>query len=115
MILEIENIHTYYGHSHVLQGVSLSVAEGEVVCLLGRNGAGKTTTQRSIMALTPPREGSIRLRGVELTRLPPHRIARMGVGYVPDDRRIFPDLTVEENLELARRASGGRSRKRRPT
>ncbi|MEK6709587.1 MAG: ABC transporter ATP-binding protein [Nitrospinota bacterium] len=108
MILEIENIHTYYGHSHVLQGVSLSVAEGEVVCLLGRNGAGKTTTQRSIMALTPPREGSIRLRGVELTRLPPHRIARMGVGYVPDDRRIFPDLTVEENLELARRASGGR-------
>jgi branched-chain amino acid transport system ATP-binding protein len=89
----------------VLQGLSLSVEAGDVVALLGRNGAGKTTTLRSIMGLTPPRSGYIRLEGVEIAGEPPHQIARLGIGYVPDDRRIFPDLTVEENLELARRVS----------
>ncbi|MFQ5896103.1 MAG: ABC transporter ATP-binding protein [Nitrospinota bacterium] len=108
MILEVEDIHTYYGHSHVLQGISLSVAQGEVVCLLGRNGVGKTTTLRSIMGLTPPRRGRIQFQGQEIAGRPAFQVARLGVGYVPDDRRIFPDLTAEENLELARRVGGGR-------
>jgi len=102
-MLQIENIVTLYGPSMVLQGLSLRVETGEVVALLGRNGAGKTTTLRSIMGLTPPRSGHIRLEGVDIAGWPPHQIARLGIGYVPDDRRIFPDLTVEENLELARR------------
>lgn len=104
MILEVREIHTYYGLSHILFGVSLAVAQGEVVCLLGRNGAGKTTTLRSIMGLTPPRSGSITFRGVEIAGLPAFQIARMGIGYVPEDRRIFPDLTVLENLEVAARS-----------
>jgi branched-chain amino acid transport system ATP-binding protein len=102
-ILEIREIITRYGESQVLHGVSLGVGQGEVVALLGRNGVGKTTTFRSIMGLTPPRSGSIRLKGAELGGKKPYEIARLGVGYVPDDRRIFPDLTAEENLEMARR------------
>jgi branched-chain amino acid transport system ATP-binding protein len=105
MILEIQEIDTYYGQSHVLQGISLSIDEGEVVSLLGRNGVGKTTTLRSIMGLTPPRRGSIIFQGGEIAGKSPFEIARLGIGYVPDDRRIFPDLTTFENLEIARRMS----------
>jgi len=103
MRLELSDVHTYYGRSHILQGVSLNVGEGEVVALLGRNGAGKTTTMRSITGLTQPRAGAIRLDGQELRGQPPHRIARAGVAYVPSGRRIFGSLTVRQNLELARR------------
>jgi|SRR3990172_6179121 len=103
MILELRDVATAYGQSQVLFGVTLNVAEGEVVCLLGRNGAGKTTTLRSIMGLARPRSGGINFRGQEIVRREPHEIARMGIGYVPDDRRIFADLSVEENLEIARR------------
>ncbi len=104
-LLKVEQIDTFYGQSHVLQGVSLSIREGEVVCLLGRNGVGKTTTLRSVMGLTPPRSGKIFLNDSEITGKPPFQIANMGIGYMPDDRRIFPDLTLFENLELARRLS----------
>ena len=100
MILTVEKINTFYGHSHILFDVDMSIAEGEVVSLLGRNGAGKTTTLRSIMGLTPPREGSVRWLGEEVQRLKPHAIARKGVGFVPEDRRIFSRLSVEENLEI---------------
>ena len=102
-ILEVKEIITRYGQSQVLHGISLEVDQGEVVSILGRNGVGKTTTFRSIMGLTPPRSGSIRLKGSELVGKKPFEIAKLGVGYVPDDRRIFPDLTAEENLEMARR------------
>ncbi len=105
MILEVSRIDTYYGTSHILQGVSLSVREGEVVALLGRNGVGKTTTLRSIIGLSPPARGSIRFQGKEICGPPPYEIARLGVAYVPDAYRIFPDLTAEENLEIARRLS----------
>jgi len=105
LILKIDRIDTFYGQSHVLQGISLSISEGEVVCLLGRNGVGKTTTLRSIMGLTPPRSGKIILRDVDIAGKYPFQIAQMGIGYMPDDRRIFPDLTLFENLELARRLS----------
>jgi len=105
MILEINNIDTYYGQSHVLQGISLGIEEGEVVSLLGRNGVGKTTTLRSIMGLTPPKKGSIKFQGEEIAGKKPFEIARLGIGYVPDDRRIFPDLTTFENLEIGRRMS----------
>jgi branched-chain amino acid transport system ATP-binding protein len=104
-ILKVDRIDTFYGQSHVLQGISLSISEGEVVSLLGRNGVGKTTTLRSIMGLTPPRAGKIFLRDVDIAGKPPFQIAQMGIGYMPDDRRIFPDLTLYENLELARRLS----------
>ena len=102
MILEMRDVHTYYGTSHVLFGVSLDVAQGETVCLMGRNGAGKTTTFRSIVGLTPPRSGSILFEGKEIVGAKVHRIARLGVGYVPEDRQIFPNLTVRENLEIGR-------------
>ncbi len=102
-ILEVKEIITRYGQSQVLHGISLEVGHGEVVAILGRNGVGKTTSFRSIMGLTPPRSGSIRLKGSELVGKKPFEIAKLGVGYVPDDRRIFPDLTAEENLEMARR------------
>jgi branched-chain amino acid transport system ATP-binding protein len=101
MILEVKEINTYYETSHILFDVSLSVDRGEIVCLLGRNGAGKTTTMRSLMGLTPPQSGSVQFHGEELRGRPPHHIAQKGMGYVPDNRLIFPDLTVRENLELA--------------
>jgi branched-chain amino acid transport system ATP-binding protein len=105
MILEVSRIDTYYGTSHVLQGVDLAVRPGESVALLGRNGVGKTTTLRSIMGLTPARAGSIRFFGQEIRGLPADAVSRLGVAYVPDDHRIFPGLTADENLELARRLS----------
>jgi len=105
MILELHDLETAYGQSQVLFGVTIGVEEGEVVCLLGRNGAGKTTTLRSIMGLMRPRSGRITFRGQEITGRQPFEIARLGIGYVPDDRRIFQDLTVEENLELGRRVA----------
>lgn len=105
MILDVSRIDTFYGTSHILQGVSLAVGEGEIVALLGRNGVGKTTTLRSIIGLSPPSRGSVLFLGEDICRLPPYEIARRGVAYVPDDYRIFPDLTAEENLEIARRLS----------
>jgi branched-chain amino acid transport system ATP-binding protein len=96
--LTAENLHTYYGKSHILHGVSLEVAEGQVTALLGRNGAGKTTTLRSLMGLTPPREGRVSIFGTATTGWPAFRVAALGVGYVPEGRRIFPNLTVDENL-----------------
>lgn len=101
MILEVNDIVTFYGQSLILDGVSLEVDKGEVVALLGRNGAGKTTTLRSVMGLTPPRSGSIKLLGIEIVGKLPFQVAALGIGYAPDDRRIFPDLTTEENLLLA--------------
>ncbi len=105
MVLRVQSIVAGYGQSIVIHEVSLAVEQGEVVSLLGRNGAGKTTTLRAIMGLTPPRAGTITFRDTEIQGRPPFQIARHGVGFVPDDRRIFPDLTVQENLELARRVS----------
>jgi branched-chain amino acid transport system ATP-binding protein len=106
--LEIEKLHTYYGSSHILFDVSLEVGEGESVCLLGRNGAGKTTTLKTIMGLARGRGGAIRFNGESLLGRQPYEIARLGVGYVPDERLIFPDLTVRENLEIAvKRGRGG--------
>jgi branched-chain amino acid transport system ATP-binding protein len=98
--LVAEGIHTYYGKSHILHGVSLEAAEGQVTALLGRNGAGKTTTLRSVMGLTPAREGDVTILGTQTTRWPPYRIAALGVGYVPEGRKIFPNLTVDENLKV---------------
>ena len=99
--LELKDVSTHYGTSHILFDVSLAVDEGEVVCLLGRNGAGKTTTIKTIMGLARASSGSIEFAGENLVGLEPHEIARLGVGYVPDERLIFPDLTVRENLEIA--------------
>src|SRR5215213_10027147 len=99
-MLEIRDLHAFYGESHILHGVGLEVRRGEVVTLLGRNGAGKTTTMRSIMGIVGRRTGSIRLNGAELVGLPSHRIARLGIGYVPEERGIFASLNVEENLLL---------------
>jgi branched-chain amino acid transport system ATP-binding protein len=110
-MLEVENIQTFYGKSHVLFGVSLEMNEGQVIGLIGRNGAGKSTTLKSIIGIVPPRSGSIRFRGKEIARQPSYRIAREGIGYVPEDRRIFSDLTVFENLEImtavSRRSTDG--------
>lgn len=105
MLLDVQGINTYYGTSHILQDVTFAVDAGEAVALLGRNGVGKTTTLRSIMGLTPPRSGSIRLEGRELRGQPAHGISRLGVAYMPDDLRIFPDLTCEENLQIAAKLS----------
>jgi branched-chain amino acid transport system ATP-binding protein len=102
-MLVIEKIHTYYGLSHILFGVSLEVNTKQVVCLLGRNGAGKTTAMKSIMGLNPPREGHIRFKEEDITGREPYILARKGIGYVPDDRRIFADLTAGDNLEIAAR------------
>jgi branched-chain amino acid transport system ATP-binding protein len=96
--LTAEGLQTYYGKSHILHGVSIEAAEGQVTALLGRNGAGKTTTLRSLMGLTQPREGKVTIFGEQTTHWPPYRVAALGVGYVPEGRRIFPNLTVEENL-----------------
>jgi branched-chain amino acid transport system ATP-binding protein len=99
-MLDVNGIHTYYGLSHILFDVSLKVSEGEVVGLLGRNGAGKSTTIRSIMGLTPPKEGNIIFKGENITGEKPYLLFRKGIGYVPDDRRVFADLTVDDNLEI---------------
>ena len=98
--LTAEGLHTYYGKSHILHGLNLEVAEGKITALLGRNGAGKTTTLRSLMGLTPPREGRINIFGNDTIGWPPFRVAALGVGFVPEGRRIFANLTVEENLKV---------------
>ena len=99
-LLELDDVHTYYGEAHVLQGVSISVGEGEVVTLIGRNGAGKTTTLRSIMGIPRPRRGRVLLRGADITSLQTHEIVRRGIAWVPEERRVLPNLTVLENLRL---------------
>jgi branched-chain amino acid transport system ATP-binding protein len=104
-LLELENVYTAYGLSRVLFGISLHVNQGECVCLLGRNGVGKTTTLRSVMGLTPPSVGHVRFKSRDITGWPPYRIARAGVGFVPEDRRVFAELSVWENLEVAERAA----------
>jgi branched-chain amino acid transport system ATP-binding protein len=105
--LKVEGIHTAYGLSQVLFGVSLDVQAGECIALIGRNGVGKSTTMRSIMGLTPPRQGRVLWKGRDIARLGPHRICRLGIGFVPEDRRIFPELSVWENLDIARRTGAG--------
>ena len=105
-VLEVEGVHTYYGESHVLQGISLRVGEGEVLTILGRNGAGKTTLVRSIIGFTPPREGHVRFKGRDITEWPPYRMVGAGMAVVPQGRRVFPSLTVQENLEVARGGHG---------
>jgi branched-chain amino acid transport system ATP-binding protein len=107
-MLNVESIHTYYGLSHILFDVSLKVQEGQVVCLLGRNGAGKTTTLKSILGLAPPRRGRIRFKDEDVTGREPYVLVRKGIGYVPDDRRIFADLTAGENLQIAERKARDR-------
>jgi branched-chain amino acid transport system ATP-binding protein len=106
-LLEIKDIHTYYGDSHVLQGVSLDVKKGDVVALLGRNGTGKTTLVHTIMGFNPPRSGEIIFNGVDITHLKTHLIARLGVGLIPQGRRVFRSLTVNENLDIAARPGRG--------
>jgi branched-chain amino acid transport system ATP-binding protein len=110
--LQAEGLHTYYGKSHILHGVSLAVEEGRITALLGRNGAGKTTTMRSLMGLTPARQGKIEIFGQDTTRWPPYRIAALGVGYVPEGRRVFANLTVAENLRVPMARSGPWSEER---
>lgn len=105
MAMDIQSLQSFYGKSQVLHGVSLDVPAGEITCLLGRNGVGKSTTLKSIMGIVKPRAGSIHLRDTDIARLAPHQIARMGVAYVPEERRIFPTLTVQENLEMGQRRS----------
>mgnify|MGYP001163221688 CR=1 FL=1 len=112
MLLEVEDIHTYYGLSHVLHGVRLTVGEGEVVALLGRNGAGKTTTLRSIIGLTPPARGRITFKAERISGLPPHAVARKGLAYVPETREVFSLLSVEENLTLAQKRDSRWDRER---
>ncbi len=106
-VLAVRDVHTAYGLSRVLFGVSIDVRAGECVCLLGRNGVGKSTTMRSIMGLTPPQQGRVLWKGADITGWAPYRVARAGIGFVPEDRRIFADLTVWENLDVAQRAHGG--------
>jgi branched-chain amino acid transport system ATP-binding protein len=98
VLFEIKNIHTFYGKSHILHGVSMEMEKGEIVALLGRNGVGKSTTLKSVVGLTPPQRGSVQFKGQEIMGLRPHKICRLGIGYVPEERRIFPHLTVLENL-----------------
>src|SRR5258705_9293985 len=105
-VLEVENVHTYCGASHVLQGISLRVAEGEVLTILGRNGMGKTTLIRSIIGFSPPRRGAVRFRGTEVTRWPSYRMVAAGMALVPQGRRGFPSLSVRENLEVAAGRAG---------
>jgi branched-chain amino acid transport system ATP-binding protein len=104
-LLELEDVHAAYGLSRVLFGISLEVNAGECVCLLGRNGVGKTTTMRSVMGLTPPNSGHVRFKSQDITGWSPHRVARAGIGFVPEDRRIFAEQSVWENLDVARRAA----------
>ncbi len=108
-LLAVEDIHTYYGEAHILQGVSLTAAEGEVVTLIGRNGAGKTTTLRSIMGIARPRRGHVRVRGEDITALGTHEIARRGIAWIPEERRVLPNLTVLENLRLGMLGSSARN------
>ncbi|MBR2813527.1 MAG: ABC transporter ATP-binding protein [Reyranella sp.] len=103
--LEVRDLHAFYGRAHILHGVSLEARAGEVVALLGRNGAGKSTTMKAIMGLVPPARGEVSFDGRRIERLPPYRIARLGLGYVPEERRIFTDLSVTENLEVGRQAA----------
>jgi branched-chain amino acid transport system ATP-binding protein len=105
-VLEVSDVHTYYGESHVLHGVSLSVADGEVLTILGRNGMGKTTLIRSIIGFTPPRQGTVRLKGQDVAGWPPYRLVERGMALVPQGRRVFPSLTVRENLDVARAGTG---------
>jgi branched-chain amino acid transport system ATP-binding protein len=106
LALAASQLHTFYGKSHILHDVGLEVREGEIVTLLGRNGAGKSTTLRSVVGLTPPRQGHVRIFGRDTTRWPPYRIAALGVGYVPEGRRVFPNLTVDENLMVPLERAG---------
>jgi len=99
-MLQVENVNTYYGYSHILQGVSLEVKEGEIVVLLGRNGVGKSTTMKTIMGIQPPKEGKVIFRNEDVTGLPPYKIAQKGISLIPEDRRVIPNLTVYENLRL---------------
>lgn len=108
MILEVDDLYTAYGLSQILFGVSLTVEKGECVALLGRNGVGKTTTLRSIMGLTAPSRGRVRYNGVDITGRPAYQVAKLGMGFVPEERRVFPDLTVRQNLEVARKAPASR-------
>ncbi len=101
-MLEIKGINSFYGKAHVLNDLSFEVERGQVVALLGRNGAGKTTTMKSVMQLVVPQSGSVTFQGTDITRMAPHKVAKMGLGYVPEERRIFTDLTVMENLEVGR-------------
>ncbi|BEQ14737.1 ABC transporter ATP-binding protein [Desulfoferula mesophila] len=111
LILEVDRINTYYGKSHILQDVSLKVEQGQIVALLGRNGAGKTTTLRSIMGLTPPRSGAVRFKGQDIQRCKPFEVARKGLGFVPEDRGIFPDISVLDNLTVAAKQSADGQRR----
>lgn len=104
-MLEVQNLHAYYGKSHILQGVDMYVREGEIVSLLGRNGVGRSTTCKAIMGLVPP-HGTVRYKGQDVAGLPPYKIAHLGLGYVPEDRQIFPGLTVRQNLELGQKRKG---------
>ena len=104
-MLRLEGLHTYYGRGHILQGVDLEVATGEIAAVLGRNGVGKTTTLRSIIGLARPQRGRVLLAGKDVAGWAPHRIVRLGVGYVPEGRMIFPDLTVVENIQVAQRVA----------
>ena len=107
MLLKVEGVNTYYGLSHALQNISLRVAQGEIVALLGRNGMGKSTTLKSIMGLLKPKSGSIVFKGREISGLPPYKVAREGIGYVPEERRIFPELSVLDNLQIG--VKGGKT------
>ena len=112
-MLHLDDVHTYYGKSHILQGVSIDIPAGAIVTLLGRNGVGKTTTMRTIMGLTPPARGSITLEGTDITRMPPHKKAQLGLGYVPENRQVFPRLTVLENLRIGLDLKGWPETKKR--
>ena len=103
-MLSVKDLHAFYGRAHILHGISIEAHAGEVVALLGRNGAGKSTTLKAIMGLVQPSRGEVSFAGQRIERLPPHRIARLGLGYVPEERRIFTDLTVVENLAVGRQA-----------
>ena len=107
--LEVEGIHTSYGLSQVLFGVTMNLEAGQIVAMIGRNGVGKTTTMRSIIGLTPPSKGRVSFEGKDITGWPAHKVARLGIGFVPEERRIFPELTVWENLDIARRPATGRN------
>ena len=104
-MLEVKDLHAFYGRAHILHGISLEVRAGEVVALLGRNGAGKSTAMKAIMGLVPPARGEVSFAGQRIERLAPYRIARLGLGYVPEERRIFTELSVMENLEVGRQSA----------